>query len=375
MVGHTPSTPGSRQILMTKPITFGIIGAGWRAEFFFRIAQAMPERFRIAGCFAKTESTRARIKADWNIRVFDDLDALVNERPEFVVTSVPRVASGPLLVELASQNMPILAETPPALDLEGLIELWKNLPNNARVQVAEQYPFQPLHAARLAFVRSGKLGEIRQVQISVAHGYHGIALIRKFLNIDYENAVIRAIEFKSALIAGPDRSGPPSEEKKIESTQVIAHLQFGDKLAVFDFAPDQYFSWIRSNRLLVRGERGEINNFDASYLSDFRTPIRVQFERNDAGEAGNLEGYHHKGYSAGGAWWYQNPFIPGRLSDDEIAIATCLHSMASYLETGNSFYSLAEASQDHYLSLLIDEAAKSGKMLASSGQVWQQQNF
>jgi hypothetical protein len=34
---------------------------------------------------------------------------------------------------------------------------------------------------------------------------------------------------------------------------------------------------------LVRGERGEINNFDAIYLSDFRAPIRVQFERNDAG--------------------------------------------------------------------------------------------
>src|ERR1700693_4625655 len=106
MVGHTPSAPGSRQILMTKPITFGIIGGGWGAEFFFRTAQARPERLRIAGCFAKTESARARIKADWNIRVFDDLDALVNERPEFVVTSVPRVASGPLLVELASQNMP-----------------------------------------------------------------------------------------------------------------------------------------------------------------------------------------------------------------------------------------------------------------------------
>jgi predicted dehydrogenase len=83
---------------MTKPITFGIIGGGWRAEFFFRITQAMPERFRIAGCFAKTASIRARIKADWDIRVFDDLDGLVNERPEFVVTSVPRVASGPLLV-------------------------------------------------------------------------------------------------------------------------------------------------------------------------------------------------------------------------------------------------------------------------------------
>lgn len=250
--------------------------------------------------------------------------------------------------------------------------MWKKLPNNSRVQVAEQYAFQPLHAARLAFARSGKLGDISQVQISVAHGYHGIALIRKFLNVGYEKAVIRAFEFKSPLTAGPDRSGPPSQEKQIESNQVIAYLQFGDRLAVFDFTADQYFSWIRSSRLLVRGERGEINHLDASYLSDFRRPIRVRFERNDAGQAGNLEGYHHKGYSAGDAWWYQNPFVPGRLSDDEIAIATCLDSMARYLETGNSFYSLAEASQDHYLSLIIDEAVKSGKALESSSQVWKQ---
>jgi hypothetical protein len=135
-------------------------------------------------------------------------------------------------------------------------------PQQRPVQVAEQYAFQPLHAARLAFAHSGKLGDIRQVQISVVHGYHGIALIRKFLNIGYENAVIRAFEF---------------------------------------------------SRLLVRGELGEINNLDASFLSDFRTPIRVRFDRIDAGQAGNLEGYYHKGYSAGDLWWYQNPFAPGRL--------------------------------------------------------------
>jgi predicted dehydrogenase len=195
---------------MTKPIPFGIIGGGWRAGFFFRIAQAMPERFRIAGCVARTESTRARVKADWNIRVFEDMDDLLKERPEFVVTSVPRAVSGSLLVDLASRNMPVLAETPPASDLQGLIELWKNLPDNARVQIAEQYPFQPLHAARLAFVRSGKLGDIHQVQISVAHGYHGMVLIRKFLSIGWEKAVVRAFEFKSPLIGGPSRSGPTS---------------------------------------------------------------------------------------------------------------------------------------------------------------------
>ena len=355
---------------MTAPIVFGLVGGGWRAEFYFRIAQALPAQFQIAGCAARSEATRARIKRAWNIRVFDKIDALLDQHLDFVVTSVPRATSPPLLVELTSRDVPVLAETPPAPDLEALIKLRKELPANARVQVAEQYPYQPLHAARLAFARSGKLGEIRQVQVSVAHGYHGIALIRKFLNVSQESAIIEAFEFKSPLIAGPGRTGPPTEEREIESTQVIAHLQFGRKLAVFDFAPDQYFSWIRSQRFLVRGDRGEINNLEASYLIDFRTPASMRFERHDAGQKGNLEGYYHKGYTVGGAWFYQNPLIPGRLSDDEIAVGTCLRLMAHYVESGESFYSLAEASQDHYLSLIIDEAARTGKKLESSSQVW-----
>jgi Oxidoreductase family, NAD-binding Rossmann fold len=357
---------------MPKPILFGLIGGGWRAEFYFRIAQALPRQFRVTGCVAKSEATRTRIQADWSFPVFDTVEGLLKEQPEFVVTSVPWEASGPLLVELASQNIPVLAETPPASDLEGLVRLWQTLPGNARVQVAEQYAFQPLHAARLALVRAGKLGEISQVQVSAAHGYHGISLIRKFLGISYENVVIRAFEFSSPLITGPDRSGPPLEEKRKESVQKIAYLQFGQKHAVFDFTPDQYFSWIRSQRLLVRGERGEINNLESCYLEDFRTPVRIRFARNDAGQAGNLEGYYHKGYSAGIEDWYQNPYAPGRLSDDEIAIATCLGSMRRYLETGESFYSLAEASQDHYLSLMMDEATRSGRILESSYQVWRQ---
>jgi hypothetical protein len=339
---------------MIKPITFGLVGGGWRAEFYFRVARALPDRFRIAGCVAKTEATRSRIKAEWNIRVFDEIEALVNQNPEFVVVSVPWATSPPVLLELVSRGVPVLAETPPAPDLAGLIELWRSLPRNARLQVAEQYALQPLHAARLALARSGKLGDIHQAQISVAHGYHGIALIRKFLDVDYENAAIQAIEFRSPLIAGPNRAGPPCEERQVESTQLVAYLLFGHKLGVFDFTDDQYFSWIRSQRLLICGERGEINNLDASYLSDFRTPMTIRFERHDAGQGGNLEGYYHKGYTAGGGWWYQNPFIPGRLSDDEIAVATCLQLMARYAKTGESFYSLSEASQDHYLSLMIN---------------------
>jgi len=151
---------------------------------------------------------------------------------------------------------------------------------------------------------------------------------------------------------------------------VIARLQFGDKLGVYDFTGDQYFSWVRSQRLLVRGEKGEINNLDLSYLADFKTPIHTRFERRDAGQHGNLEGYHHKGYLAGDQWLYQNPYVPARLMDDEIAIAACLESMGHYVETGEDFYSLAEACHDHYLGLVIQEAVKTGKGIRTQEQVW-----
>jgi Oxidoreductase family, NAD-binding Rossmann fold len=355
---------------MNRPITFGVVGGAWRAEFFFRIAQALPDRFRILGCVTRTEATRSRIGREWGIPTFNSIEDLVRSKPDFVVTSVPWAESAPLILELAAHDVGVLAETPPAQDLEALTKLWKELPENARVQVAEQYQFQPCHAARLALTKSGLLGEVSEAQISVAHGYHGVSLIRKFLNIGFERASIRALAFKSPIVAGSTRAGPPQEERKILTTQTIASLEFEGKLALFDFVEDQYFSWIRSHRVLVRGDRGEINNLDVRYLIDFATPMEVQLKRMDAGQTGNLEGYHHKGYIAGGTWWYRNSFAPARLSDDEIAIATCLESMAHYLETGNSFYGLAEASQDHYLSILIDRAAKSGNPVESSNQVW-----
>jgi predicted dehydrogenase len=251
-----------------------------------------------------------------------------------------------------------------------MVALHERTGRAAKIQVAEQYAFQPLHAARIAIARSGKLGQVTQAQVSAAHGYHGVSLLRKLLGITFENASIRACRFASPLVAGPDRKGPPEEERQVTSSQTIAWLDWGDRLGVFDFTGDQYFSWIRSPRVLVRGDRGEINNTQVRYLKDFRTPITFDLLRQDAGEDGNLEGYYHKGILAGAEWAYQNPFAPGRLTDDEIAVATCLEKMAAYVAGGPAFYSLAEASQDHYLALLIDKAAASGETIRTDTRPW-----
>ena len=106
------------------------------------------------------------------------------------------------------------------------------------------------------------------------------------------------------------------------------------------------------------------------YLADFRTPVTVTLERQDTGQNGNLEGYFHRGILAGSEWVYNNPFPSARLSDDEIAIASCLAKMHEYVENGTPFYSLAEAAQDHYIGMMIEQAQQTGEPVASTPQPW-----
>lgn len=352
-------------------IVFGIIGGGWRADFYLRIAKEIPDLFQVSGMVVRDENKARAIENKWGVKTFRTLDPFLDEVSfSFVVLSVPWPVCPLLITELTQRGIPVLSETPPAPDLDGLIALHHSIDNKAKVQVAEQYLFQPMHAARIAVARSGKLGEITQAQVSAAHGYHGISLIRHLLGIRFKDAVITARRFVSPIVEGPNRSGPPKEEKRSQSSQHIAILDFGDQLGVFDFTGDQYFSWIRKPRVLVRGDRGEIVNSEVSYLHDFQTPIYSELKRVNAGENGNLEGYYHKGIVSGTEWVYINPFIPGRLTDDEIAIATSLTKMDHYVKGGPSFYSLAEASQDHYLGMMIDHALKTNSTVTTTQQPW-----
>lgn len=356
---------------MAEPIRFGVVGSGWRTAFFARVARSLPDRFQMTGLLTRDPGRAVFLGREWGVPGYLALDDLLADRPLFVVVSVPWAVTPVLLRELAERGVPVLSETPPAPDVDGLIALRALTDAGARIQVAEQYQFQPLHAARLAIAASGRLGTITQAQVSTAHGHHGIDLMRRLLEVPEDAAVaISARWFTSALVAGPDRNGPPSSEHIEPSTQVIAQFDFDGKLGILDFTDDQYFSWIRSNRTLVRGERGEINDMTVRYLEDVLTPLTLQLTRHDTGHHGNLEGYYHRGIMAGSAWVYRNPYIPARLADDEIAVATCLDRMADYIGGGPDFCSLAEAVQDHYLTLLMEQAATSGQVVRAAGHVW-----
>jgi len=356
---------------MTVPYRFAIVGGGWRAGFYLRIVRALPQLFALDGLVVRNPDKASKLEREWGMRTFRTVDAMLAAcEPEFVVTSVAWEPNPGLLEQLAPL-VPVLSETPPAPDLARLQRLSELSAQGARIQVAEQYIYQPHHAARLALANSGMLGKISQVQVSVCHGYHGISLMRHFLGVGYENVRITARGFTSPLVGGPGRNGPPACEQITDSNQVIAWFDFGDRLGVYDFCGDQYFSWVRGQRLLVRGDRGEIIDMRTSYLQDYATPVYLTLERQVAGANGNLEGNYLKGITVGDKWLYTNPFIPAALSDEEVAIATTLARMGAYARgEGKGPYPLAEACQDRYLDIMLEQALRSGETVATETQPW-----
>jgi predicted dehydrogenase len=336
--------------------SFIIMGLGWRSRKFAAVAAALPDRFRCAGVLRRRADG-----SEGRLPVFTDIGQAAVAGADFVLIALPWAEMPGAIAAWAGRGVPVLAETPPAPDAAGLVALWSRLGGQARVQVAEQLPFIPLHAAMQRVIDDGTIGRAVQAEVSVAHGYHGMVQIRKFLGTGLAVPRMRGYRHVAQVITGPGRNGPPTEERLGASAREVVALDFGDgRLGIHDFDGEQYFSWIRSSHLRVRGTRGEIDANGVRWLIDHRTPMQAAIERRDAGQRLNLEGHHLHGYVAAGRWLYRNPYAPAALSDDAIAMATVLDRMGVYARGGEVFYGLDEASHDHWLGLHAQQAIASG---------------
>jgi predicted dehydrogenase len=59
---------------VTDPIVFGIVGSGWRAEHYLRIARELPDRFRVVGLLTRSLETRERVLSGFSVATPATLD-------------------------------------------------------------------------------------------------------------------------------------------------------------------------------------------------------------------------------------------------------------------------------------------------------------
>jgi len=354
-------------------ISFGIIGAGWRSEFFARISHYLPEKFQLRGTVIRDKQKKKVWEKKWRTTGFTTIESMTNTTDlDFVITAVPWAVNPNLIKELIDLGIPVLSETPPAPDIEALIDLYEYVrDHNGKVQVAEQYPLRPQHQAQLQFIKTGLLGEITFADVSIAHGYHGISLLRRLLGIESELGSIRSFQFNSPILQGADRTGFPSQRRMSNSRHNHFIFKFeNDKYGIVDFTEDQYFGFIRNNRITIRGTTGEIHNNSIYWMKDHQNPRRSTFQRLTLGTEGDINGNYLYEIQANGETYYSNPYHHPMM-DEEIAVAEVLKRMGDFVTSDTPFYSLAEGCQDHYLYLLGQESIKKNQTVIIDQMPWE----
>jgi hypothetical protein len=356
----------------TVQTRFGIVGSGWRAVFFLRLARLLPQRLRVTGVVTRTASRGAEVTAEWGVPTFrSTADLLAHERPDFVIVSVPWSVTPEATRELVARGVPVLAETPPAPDLAGLRSLWSDVGDSGLVQVAEQYLLMPGHAARLELIRAGVLGEPTSVQISSTHLYHAVSLIRGLLGIGYDAAEVSARAFVAPLANPLSPAGWSGDDTPQQLSTTLATIDFGGRMGLYDFTDNQWWNPLRARRLTVRGSLGELVDDRVVRLVDPTTPVESSLVRRQTGVDLNLEGLDLKHISFDGGIVYRNPFVGSGLSDDDIAVADIVARTGAWArEDGPAPYPLAEACQDHLISLAIGESVHTGGPVVTAKEPW-----
>ena len=356
-------------------IKYALIGSGWRAEFYIRIAKMVPEQFELTAVLVRDAAKGAAFAEEFQVKVVNSLEALMETAPEFVVLSIKRGFVTGYLLDLFRRGIPVLAETPPGEDMESLQSLWSAYEKyQPKIQVAEQYFVQPLYAAWYQALQDGMIGRVQNISISSLHGYHGVSMIRRMLGTGFQNCTMYGKRYYYEVTETYGREGMCFDGEKFMCPRDRVTMEFEDgKVAYFDFSdPAQYHSFIRTRQLTIQGVRGEIDDLTIRYLTEDNIPVTQNLNRIDLGVYGNQE-WSHYALMLGEKFLYRTPFANVRLNDDEIAVATLLLRMAEYVSGGEEVYSLRDALQDMYLCLKMEEAiAAEYAPVKTESQSWRQ---
>jgi len=354
-----------------KPLNLVVVGSGWRSLFYARIAKAYPDCFHLSAFLCRTKEKAQRMQAETGIKAVTSPEECELENPDFVVVAVNKDSIFQVVREWALKGYPVLCETPAAMELGDLQELWRlRTQEGARIQVAEQYFEYPVFHAAIEVVKRGHIGEAYRVNISAVHDYHGASLIRRLLGIGFENMKLYGKKFLYPVVETDSRYGFIEDGRVSERERVRLTFEFeGGKTAFYDFNGIQYHSRIRSRHLNVQGAKGELDDWTLRYVGEDSRYREYQIveEPFDTGKGIN-EIY------MGQELLYRNPFYElgkiGGLSQDETAIGTLMLGMRRFIEEGVEVYPLSEGLQDAYVRILMEQALNSGQAVESKTQVW-----
>ncbi|HEX4226905.1 MAG TPA: hypothetical protein VHZ97_31365, partial [Pseudonocardiaceae bacterium] len=190
--------------------------------------------------------------------------------------------------------------------------------------------------------------------------------------VGFGPVTVSAARFAAPLVDPLTRDGWTGDETAKQATTTLATLDFGDGASgLYDFTDNQWHNQLLMRRLLVRGTLGELRDQDVVRLAADRTIVRSSIVRRQTGYDLDLDGFDTDHLTFGSDVLYRNPYQGQRWNDEEIAIATLLADMASWVDgDGPEPYPLADGCHDHAIALAIEAAAKTATAVRVGEQPW-----
>ena len=103
-------------------ISFLIVGSGYRAEFYARIARKYSTLFR-AMFLCRSEEKAAAVEQRTGVKGTASLESALAFHPDFIVSAVDNKHVGDVTEEWALRGYPVLSETPVGCSVEQLERL------------------------------------------------------------------------------------------------------------------------------------------------------------------------------------------------------------------------------------------------------------
>ena len=354
---------------MNEMIRFGIIGSGWRAKYYIRIAKKISERFEVAAVVCRRPEKAEQITREFGVPAVLSPQECMDRKPDFVVVAVDKPHVAQVAAEWLGYGFAVLAETPAATDRETLENLKELERQHAKLVFAEQYRFVPENAAVLKLIDSGLIGTPQSLYLSLAHEYHAASLMRAFLQQSVRSSfTVRAKEWIFPTAETLSRYERFIDGRTADKKRTAALFDYADgTFCLYDFDAEQYRSLIRGTHMRITGSRGEICGNTVRWLDENNTPhceiLKTETRIVKTGDPNpNFESIEEAvSVSLGQKQLYEPEFGLCGLSRDDAAIAHMLGMMKDYAEgRGNPPYPLKEAIADAYTAILLREAAAEG---------------
>jgi len=335
-------------------LSYIIVGSGYRAEYFGRVAKTYPSLFR-AMFLCRSEEKKERMTAHTGIPATTDGAECLAFQPDFVVIAVDRGHMTQVAEEWIQKGFPVVTETPVGESPDQLCRLWALGKQGAKIVSCEQYHRVPMIACGLQAVQDGLIGEPDSVYISLLHDYHAASVIRPALRLSgSEKYTVIGMEHTGQVAATDSREGAILDGRTQPAVRMTAQIIYDcGKHALYDFCTVQYRSYIRSRHLVVRGSRGEWSDQAVSFVNENNRPEKLFLlpdlpEKYRCLDTQALRDRRRN---------WQPDLAPDTVQD-EYAIASILLDMEDYLRGGPSPYSLENSLNDAYFWILLKAAAQ-----------------